>query len=602
MEMSRFRGILVVVFIAIVAIVASTCGRFGVDSISMARCDEEFDPDAYCSETFGEGFLCRPTAEGSYCMQLSCASDEDCQWLDTPCRVGVCSTSNGACEVERLEEGSPCDDGYTCTDSRCDEQGMCIGLPLSERCDAGDTCQPICFGGETGCGAPPTALTVNCADSTTATTECVLFLDGGASDQSDCLSCSVHVGYQIISLSDFEDDTGACTADDWELTSGAVCSTSVPSCDASTGSAECCDDIATICTERRGDAYLQSVLEENCGDQLQYPQWRISKTFNATGLTDLGLCFDAGEAYASTGDAVIATVSTSDIETTNVACFRGSNNWRGGTQTLCADLPPETNDSDDLLITFIAHVNGASPDYPDDTRRMRLDNVLLYGFDPSCNQRDRQVVFSEDFETCTDRVREGWNGWTVTGRPECSPSACQGSGQGVIADDEEWTLSRTVDTSSLAGGVQVCVNAGNVGATSEDLRLWLDVDVGDGSGWTTVDHGSIYRAEDNECETICFGLSHLGPRVAGNPALGVRLSVSSPQASWLQLLDDITVSGLSSCDGSSFVSMSPIAETSGDLYSMTIENLTDDILNARIRCSWNGVSPTLASHDYVVMR
>jgi len=91
----------------------------------------------------GEGSLCEddnPCTTANRCVQGVCASGEpvECPAADACHKKGICNSDSGECEQEQLLEGTPCDDGESCTrDDRCTAAGLCAGTQIPN-CAGGD--------------------------------------------------------------------------------------------------------------------------------------------------------------------------------------------------------------------------------------------------------------------------------------------------------------------------------------------------------------------------------------------------------------------------------------------------------------------------------
>ncbi len=195
------------------------------------------------------------------------------------------------------------------------------------------------------------------------------------------------------------------------------------------------------------------------------------------------------------------------------------------------------------------------------------------------------TIFNESFSGCANPLADGDLGWAVTlGSPACSTSACLGAGAGLVAQNTDWTIQRRVDTSALSGDVQLCFTIGHINATDATEGVGASIDVGDGAGWQRVGGGSIYRAPDAQCPEICFSLSAESTAAAHNPSLGIEISARSTAANISTLVDDIRVSGVESCDGAAFTTLSSIT----DAGEFTITNTGSQALTAQVNCTFSG--------------
>lgn len=90
---------------------------------------------------------------------------KDCSHLNTPCSVGACDVTSGACVALSIHDGEPCDDGQQCTENDVCGGGTCAGTPrtcfdnnpctidacvenigcMVQHQDYGETCIPGCL-------------------------------------------------------------------------------------------------------------------------------------------------------------------------------------------------------------------------------------------------------------------------------------------------------------------------------------------------------------------------------------------------------------------------------------------------------------------------
>lgn len=73
----------------------------------------------------------------------------DCTAWDTPCTIGVCNPSTGACEPHPANENGPCSDGAICTEGDACSNGVCAGTPLD--CADGNPCTDDTCDADLGC-------------------------------------------------------------------------------------------------------------------------------------------------------------------------------------------------------------------------------------------------------------------------------------------------------------------------------------------------------------------------------------------------------------------------------------------------------------------
>ena len=146
----------------------------------------------------------------------ACRGDTDCQHLGGlgPCRRARCLAGVGACVIEPVPEGAPCDLGAGCVVDAICVDGVCEGVALD--CDDDNPCtEDGCDAEGAGCVHEPLEGDLPCDDGSLCTSDdhCALGFcvgepvvcphDGGACKTSRC-----------------EDDTGWCVT---EVLEDAVC-------------------------------------------------------------------------------------------------------------------------------------------------------------------------------------------------------------------------------------------------------------------------------------------------------------------------------------------------------------------------------------------
>jgi hypothetical protein len=95
---------------------------------------------------------------GDVCHAGSCGGTPvTCSPLDQCHVAGTCDTSTGLCSNPAAPDGTPCDDGSTCTSPDTCHAGTCTGSPVPEICNGiDDNCNGVvdegCFGKVTGGG------------------------------------------------------------------------------------------------------------------------------------------------------------------------------------------------------------------------------------------------------------------------------------------------------------------------------------------------------------------------------------------------------------------------------------------------------------------
>ncbi len=146
---------------------------------------------------------CAPLDNGNACDgTLVCAARQCVLWPgsvvrcdpsdDTACRRATCDPQTGACAVQDVPDGTPCDDGSPCTGAPCSDAGDC---PEADRCVAG-----VCRGDPRPAACP-------CASHA----DCAAWNDGDACNGQ--LSCDLDQGscrIQADSIVRCPPDTAPC--------------------------------------------------------------------------------------------------------------------------------------------------------------------------------------------------------------------------------------------------------------------------------------------------------------------------------------------------------------------------------------------------------
>ncbi len=538
---------------------------------------------------------------------LSCTSDvcyEDGDFcsnsiLAGSCRIdGACYTDGltdpanpcRGCDSEAASEawtprpaGSDCSDGFSCTLEACDGAGLCDVTREDSLCggEPGLVCEPACFPGTaTGCGRRPGSLLLSCdafsPDSDTAA--CHISLDG-LEGQAGCLACESKVGVVVLDRTDFGDAAGTCDFNGWELVTAAECCDVMDvGCAGSVCTMPCCTDSNDVC-RREDDTWALQLGERRCGTE----EARVHKTFDTSGLEAVQLCFELASERGRDGDYALVQISDPAHAPEQVFCLAGE--VQPGVNReyypYCLDLPSWAGNNTALTVKFIVHTE----ERLDST--YYLDDVSLRGWVSGCAPSTENLV-SEDFTGCPNPIVDGWNGWEVTGSPNCpGPWECAGTSAGPNAHalDEQWTMERMVDTTSVDGEVVLCFS---IGDDDSGTTARVQFDLTDGSGWQTLWEMSGNLGDDNTCRQVCLNLSDVDPDAAANPSLWIRFFLNSNRlyATGHYVLDDILLSGSPFCDGSSWVSLGPVTETGGGIYDFTVTRATATKVSPVVTCSW----------------
>ena len=557
----------------------------------------------FCTETDQCNGAGDCVGSGNPCDDEIACTDNDCNEDDNECTYpvsdGYCLIS-GTCRTDSFENpandcqecndalsrtdwsdkaaDTACDgDDIGCTDDLCDGDGACVSTPNDGNCEGGICTPESDCADDSGCVIKPGHLGLSCTTPVTPpdTSTCTIDLDS-LTGQTSCLSCTSEAGMVLIDYSDFGDDTGSCDQDGWTFTTGNNCKDHWNSCALGGADKNCCP-FSTVCTESFG-TYLLHADDRGCDEQ-----WRMSKTFDTTGIEDLVLCFDFGDDGASDNDGLLVNARDG---TNNAQIFC---EWRpraGVNDVLYPQCIPLstwswTGNNPALEIEFIAHSEN-------DDVIIYVDNVSLRGWLSSC-ALNVQEAFSENFDGCDDPIPDGWNGWEVTGSPKCPGFDCPGGtgdSYGAEADDEAWTMTQSVDATELDGNIMLCFDLGDDGSSGGNSIL-VDFNANDGDGWQTAWDQDRSIGTDQTCMNICVNLSDIDSDVNRNPALLIRFNVDTRAEGNKIDIDDILVAGAVYCDGAGTVTLGDISESGGGTYAFTVTDDDDSRVDADIQCSWD---------------
>ena len=532
-------------------------------------CGSSDDTECDNPDTCDDAGACLDNYEGS---GTSCGdpTDTDCDNPDT-------CDGTGGCQDNYEPDGTPCPvgDGIDCTDDLCNGTGTCVITPDDMNCAPLSLCLPDCRLDATGCVPIPEYLDLTCTTPVMppATSGCTIDLDG-LTGQLNCLSCSSEVGMVEIDFSDFELGGAGCDLDGWTIVpdTGNQCSRNVgthPACTQSAAMERCCDNMNAICHNIDGSDVLRS------DDDLCREQWRLYKSFDTTGLSNLELCFDFGESGATDNEGLLVYISDSGHADELVFCeYTPRDDVDGFMYPQCVSLAAYdwANNNPDLVIMFLAHSE-------QDNDEIYLDNVRLKGWVSSCPPTYPEVL-NDNFNACN------LGAWTVTGAPVCPGTwNCDGSSLQTSVSSS-WTIERQVDVSSLDGNVKLCFDYGDQGGGFAE-SIDVDFDAQRGAGWQSAwSQADDDLGTDATCMQICVNLSDINSDVNRNPDLLIRFSLAAG-AFGTYNLDNVIVSGAQYCDGSGTVTLSAIAELGAGLYGFTAADDAGNRLDADINCTWD---------------
>ncbi|MEE2779132.1 MAG: hypothetical protein VYE15_01310, partial [Myxococcota bacterium] len=155
-----------------------------------------------------------PTATNPETDSTLCTSNQDCALDPTEvgdCKIPVCITESGRCELQNLPFGTLCDDGLLCTEGDACADGVCVPAdPLS--CDDENSCTQDSCDDAAGCVHVP--------------------VDGACDDDNPCTIADVcAVGVCIGGEPALCDDGDSCTTDGCAPDSGCTHIPHVGACD-----------------------------------------------------------------------------------------------------------------------------------------------------------------------------------------------------------------------------------------------------------------------------------------------------------------------------------------------------------------------------------
>jgi hypothetical protein len=395
-----------------------------------------------------------------------------------------------------------------------------------------------------------------------------------------------------VDFSDFGEGEGTCSGDGWALETASSCCDSVAGCVPSGCTQSCCTTFGEICQESSGRYYLRTPRQQ-CGRE----EWHLGKTYNLAGLHDMTICLDIADNNANGGDeGILVYAADSGHSAQQVLCQAGEpqSGINGVYYTACGSLPSWANDDSAVTITIVGH---AESNY----EYLYLDDVTLRGWVQGCATPAAVSVFIETFTGCPNPITSGWNGWTVvSGTPNCPGDwSCPSplTAPSVQAVDEAWTIERTVNASSLDGGVELCFWLGDRnGGTS----FYAQFDAGKGAGWQTAWSQTGNLGPDDQCRQICVNLSDINLDVNRNSALRIRFVVdSNAMGTGYYTIDNVVVRGYQFCGGTGIVGLGPITDAGGGMYTFYARDLPKTPMDPLIECSWD--TPSLPVGDWTAV-
>ncbi len=507
-----------------------------------------------------------------------------------PCPAGECARCQEETDTCFEPAGSACtDDGFDCTAAdQCDGAGACAGTPDDSLCALNALCRPACSPDASGCVKPPDSLTLLCDPlvALPATAACTLTLTGASAEgQAPCLTCSASLGATIIEDTDFGDSAGQCGLGAWSLAPGASegnnCLDDIKECQEGGKAKDCCDDVGKICSQDLGGFSLHQDKATGCGNQKE--EWRLSQTFDFTGLTDLRACLDVAQQGADLNDGVLIYLDDGQNRQ-QVFCFLGGAGAGPDSffSRVCSRVFPDwAEDNPALTVEIVVHSET-------ENHKVYLDNVALVGWGGAC-EPVVETVLAEDFVRPSACEPDEWQDiWTIDpiSAADCNSFDCLSHpdwSPGIEADGASFNLSTTVDAGPLDENITVCFQLGYDGTASPDtVSLGIDI----GAGWKEVWSLMGTMGWDEQCREYCVNLSDHDPAVNNHPALKIGFGLVSVQG--VIDLYQVTVSGGRRCAaGSDTIAIeSGSAGMSPGQYPLKVTNLSGGSLTAHVECVW----------------
>jgi hypothetical protein len=569
---------------------AGNCTGVGYScTLGVCEATSTCDGSGGCTVTYsGPGTGCNDLDPCTHTDQ--CDGAGTCSGTGYSCTPGICETASdcdgmGGCTPTYAGPGTACTDAWSCTTGEtCDGAGHCTGgTPDDALCSSGQICRPACFP-STGCGTPPGFLDVSCPDLVTlpATASCSISLDSMAG-QAGCLRCSTEVGRAILANDSFGGASGSCDMSGWSLVTGPNCRDRIDEggpCTPGGAVRTCCAASSTLLTRLDGDCMLRTDRGENCGDDSR--EWRIQKTLDTRGLVSVEVCYRVAHDGATPNDGILLLAEDATHSERILPCVMGpiiDNHTTNMEWPYCHNLPTWTHNNPALRLVFIGHSH-------DNGDRLYLDDIVVSAWPSGCTPGPTRV-FGEDFDPCPSVLPNGWNGWTITsdgGGPLCG--AYCGSPGGASADDETWSMTHDVDTSTLDGDVTLIFSLADHRCDGSE---WIRVsfDASDGTGWQEAWYWEEEFGPDDACRKMSLNLSDIDPDVNRNPDLRIRFEIRSDAHDRNIYIDDVTVEGAQFCPGASHFSVSTIGDDGGGSYSFTLSSRTAVPSAAYVTCSWD---------------
>jgi hypothetical protein len=549
-------------------------GKTDMDDPGCHACEQDDDCD--------DGKPCNGTER---CVDFACVGGAAvvCTPSATPCRTSVCDdtvTEGNPCILLPLDDGTQCDDrdpctvddqctsgtcagiakdcadGFTCTVDHCDPaDGTCVHTPNDGSCGTGQVCKPACFATASGCGVPPTSVSLSCTTPTPAATGTSCTVDlAGVSGQAACVECVARSSVSVPVYSDFDNGFGGCALDGWSFAATSPCNDG---------------NYAWCVTGFAGTPALQ-VDAQDCSGKTAI----LERTVDTTGFQRVEVCFNYADRGAAGGnDPLTVAYDPSGTGASLTQLFSDVDGPIPGLDDTwlryCIELPSDAVGRAGLLLRVSMTSNDAG-------QKLFADRLSVIGYRTACALTNAPFVSA--FTGCAT------SGWTVaSGTLQCP--GFKGDALEANGPTKSWTLERSVDTTLLTGDLVLRFDLAEDGTTADDA---FALEINATGTWQTLFHQTGALRPDQGTTTFLVSLSALQPAALGNPSLKLRFTATSSAAGHKIDLDNVSLTAFTgTCSTDAVVVGAPSDQGSGK-YSVTATAATP--MPVEMVCGWGGES------------